>query len=170
MVATPAHPILSDPQWFSKFLATVLAKSVSILGADAPTRTYVSPGTPVPDCGQLTVHFERVRASQRPTQGQQNPMGTHAVVTVADVVITLQRCVQSLTPAGDIPTAETLDEAGRDLGDLAQLLWFGLLAATLDGTLFPTQERPPVLWRDMTQVAPQAGMAGLRATMEVTLA
>lgn len=167
---TPAPPILSDPLWFSKFLGTVLSVAATSLGAAAPSRRYVAAGLPAPDCNQLVVHWDRIRPTQRPTQSQSSPVGTHEIVSVADVMITLHKCVTALTADNQIPDATTLDAEGRAFADSAQAMWFGLLAATIDGTLFPTQQRPPVLWRDMIQLAPQAGLATARATMEVTLA
>lgn len=168
--ATPAPPILSDPHWFSAFLDKVLSVSLALLGPAAPSRAYVSAGPPAPDCGQLTVHWDKLRPTARPTRSQQDPGGTKEIVSVADVVVTLQKCVTALTPEGGIPDAATLTAEGKAIADSVQALWFGLLAATLDGTLFPTQQRPPVLWRDLSQLTPQSGLAGCRATMEVTLA
>lgn len=154
--------------WFSDFLTTVLTKAAALLGDDAPDRRYVSPGTPVADCAQLTVHAERLRPSRTPTTSQSSP--SIEIVTVSDVIVTLYRCVTSLTADSGIPETAVLNADGVAMSDIGAKLWFGLLAATVDGTLFPAIVRPLVLWRDIAQVSPQSGLAGWRATMEVTLA
>lgn len=169
MVVPPAPPPTPGvPPWFSDFLTAVLTKAVEVLGADAPPRQYVSPGTPAPDCGQLTVHAERFRPSKQPTSSQSVP--SIEVVTVCDVIVTYYRCVASLTAESGIPDATVLNADGVAIANAGVKLWFGLLAATVDGTLFPALVRPLVLWRDNAQISPQSGLAGWRATMEVTLA
>lgn len=169
MPLPPAAAFQADPQWFSKLLASVLAKATTILGTNAPSRVYVSAGVPVPDCGQLTVHAERFRPSQSLTRSQSSPAGTQQIASVADVVVTLYRCAQSLTREGDIPTAESLDADGKAMADIGATLWMGLLIATVDRSLFPELVQPEVLWRECVQLSPQAGFAGWKATMEVSL-
>lgn len=169
MPIPPAPPFQADAQWFSKLLAAVLAKAVVILGANAPARSYVSAGVPVPDCGQLTVHAERFRPSQPLTRSQGIPAGTKQIASVADVVVTLYRCAQSLDQEGGIPTASSLDADGRTMGDIGATLWMGLLVATIDRSLFPELVQPEVLWRGQEQLTPQAGLAGWKATLEVSL-
>lgn len=171
MTVPPAPPPTPGaPPWFSEFLKSVLAKSLVILGANAPGRSYVSTGTPIPDCGQLTVHADRFRPSQKLTGSQTDPRGTREIVTVCDVIVTYYRCVTTLMTGGAIPDADVLDADGVALSDIGATLWFGLIGATLDGTLFPALVRPAVLWRDAVQINPQSGLAGWRATMEVTVA
>jgi hypothetical protein len=169
MPTPPAPPFAADPQWFSKLLDAVLAKAVAILGANAPTRAYVAAGTPVPDCGQLTVHAERFRPSQPLTRSQAEPQGVKQIASVADVVVTYYRCASSLSPEGQIPDEATLDADGKAMADIGATLWLGLIGATIDRSLFPALVQPEVLWRDCAQLSPQANLAGWKATLEVSL-
>lgn len=169
MPVPPAPSFLADPQWFSKLLASVLAKAVVVLGPNAPTRAYVAAGTPVPDCGQLTVHAEGFRPSQRLTHTQNEPMGTKQIAHVADVVVTYYRCIAAASAENGMPETATLDSDGKVMADIGATLWIGLLVATIDRSLFPELVQPEVLWREQAQLSPQAGLAGWKATMEVSL-
>lgn len=169
MPTPPAPPFQTDPLWFSKLLGSVLSKAQAILGVNTPSRAYVSAGTPVPDCGQLTVHAERFRPSSPLTRTQSDPRGTKQIAYVADVVVTYYRCVSSLSQEGGIPDQATLDADGRVMADIGAALWLGLILATVDQSLFPELVKPEVLWRDSVQLTPQAGLAGWKATMEVSL-
>lgn len=162
-------PPFVDEHAMSAFLDGILTKAKEILGSDVPPRSFVAAGVPVMDCGQLTVHAEKFRPSQQLTRSQQAPTGTKEIVTVCDVVVTLFRCVTSLTQEAEIPDAVTLDTEGKAQADVGFKLWFGLLAATLDGSLFPAQFRPTVLWRDGVQINPASGLSGWKMTAEVTL-
>lgn len=166
----------TDALWLGAWLDAVLARAAVVLGADAPARRYVSAGEPVPDCDQLTVHVERLRtgagAFNELTRPQVLPKASLLVVTVAEVQITLWRCTGAAIQDGDpprLPTAAALHDAGITMARLGQALWYGLTQESIDGTLWPLQVKPVVLWRAATQVAPQAGIAAWKMTGEVSL-
>ena len=162
----------SDSLWLGEFLAAVLTRAAVVLGADAPPRRYVSAGEPVPDCNQLTVHTSALRpgagAGNELTRPQLLPKASLLVVTVADIQVTLWRCVHGVSDHG-APHAHDLDDDGRTMARLGQALWYGLAAESIDGTLWPLQVKPVVLWRTCAQVAPQAGIAAWKMTGEVSL-
>lgn len=162
----------TDTTWLGDWLEAVLARAASVLGADAPPRRYVSPGEPAPDCDQLTVHAMLLRpgggAAQELTRPEFLPKASLLVVTVAEVQVTLWRCVHAVTETGP-PSAAALNEDGVTMARIGQALWYGLTADSVDGTLWPLQTKPVVLWRAMQQIAPQAGIAAWKMSGEVSL-
>lgn len=162
-------PLLADEQFLSGLLTAVKDKALALLGTEAPPRSFVSAGEPAFDCDQLSVHLARLGPSLHLNSQQSDPRGSKQVATVATIVLTVLKCVSTQSNEGKLPGSVALDSEGRALTDIAQALWFGLLAASQDGTLFPAQVRPAVLFRGIDQFTPQAGLAGLKATWEVSL-
>jgi hypothetical protein len=162
----------TDTAWLGTWLGLVLQRAAFVLGPDAPARRYVSAGEPVPDCDQLTVHVDRLRpgggAAVELTRTQFLPKASLLVVTVAEMQITLWRCVHAVDENG-LPSAAALDSDGITMARLGQALWYGLTAESIDGALWPLQTKPVVLWRAIQQVAPQAGIAAWKMTGEVSL-
>lgn len=164
---------LSDDLWLVTFLQAILDSAAAALADLAPARRFVSPGLPVPDCSQLSVHLVDIRPAQIDTQTQSRPHATKEAVAVADVMVVLYRCVPGLIEgAPSAPSAGALDGEGKAMAQSAQRLLFGLMAAALGGTLVPANvlTHPSVLFRAAEQITPQAGLAGWRMTMEVKLA
>jgi hypothetical protein len=159
----------TNPNWLGQFLEAILAAAVTVLGADAPPRRFVSAGRPVPDCGQLTVNLTAIRSSGQPfTRPAILPQGSLEYTPVATLDVTLYECVAVATERG-APTVASMNADGLRFADLGQRLWYGLIQKTVDGTLFPLQLKPSILWRDMTPIDPQAGFAGWRLPGEISL-
>lgn len=167
----------TDALWLAAWLEAVLSRAAGVLGADAPQRRYVSAGEPAVDCDQLTVHVSNIRTGagsglgNELTRPELLPKASLLVVTVVEVQVTLWRCIPGRIE-GDpprLPTAEALHEGGVIMARLGQALWYGLVEESVDGTLWPLQLKPVVLWRTCTQVAPQAGIAAWKMTGEVSL-
>lgn len=163
----------TDPLWLGDWLEAILQRAVIVLGTDAPDRRYVSPGEPVADCEQLTVHASNIRtgagASNELTRPESLPKASLLVVTVAEIQVTVMRCVHTVTVGGQLPDAHDLDDDGRLMARIGQALWYGLVAESVDGSLWPLQVKPVVLWRTCTQVPPQGGIAAWKMTGEVSL-
>lgn len=174
---TPAIPAVVQPTWFGDFLEQILTKAASFLATPA-TRENVSHGPPSWDCGdQLTVHVDKIRPSGPLTLTQRTPRGSKEVVTVADVVVTLLRCVTGVaenahwaTNPSIIPDPTVLDSEARALANEARALWFGLLGEAIAGTLFKDLFDVSFLFRDCVPIGPNGGLAGWKLTMEVALA
>ncbi len=179
MTTTPAPPGPGvDTLWLGTWLTDVLAAAAAVLGSDAPPRRYVSAGEPVPECNQLTVHISQLRpagggAGVQLTRPTLIPQASLEFVPVAEFQVTLWRCVHATVGDSNgravVPTSADLNADGVMMARLGQALWYGLVQASIDGTLWPLQNKPAVLWRSLAQVAPQAGIAAWKMTGEVSL-
>lgn len=106
-----------------------LGLSTPIVLLGAPDRQYVSPGQPVLDCPQVTVHGSRL--------GEDNELGTTKAaaaqwVNMAEFTVQVVRCItviEGTRSKPKTPAAETLMIDGRQGNADAWVVWMGLHTA-----------------------------------------
>lgn len=109
----------------------------TLLGA--PARRYLSPGKPVPDCDQLTVHVARVAEDATPPTGL--GAGTRQKqdfrVNLVTLVVTLYRCVPKIGSDLKAPKTEAQEAADAQLNADGWALWNTVWNKLRAGTLRP---------------------------------
>lgn len=169
-VTTPAPPVPTSEAWLGEWLTDILDKCAQILGPTAPSRRYVSAGTPAADCNQLTVHADAIYPGGNfPTRPDLIPQASLNFMPIVRLIIILWRCVPTRESEGRAPGADELNAHGLANAHEGQALWYGLVRSTIDGTLWPTQNRPIVLWRECKQLPSQGNLAGWQVTGEISL-
>lgn len=121
----------------------LLAASVAILGPAAPSRQFVSIGTPAYDCDQLTVHCSGfTAAATKPQQAARDVAHRRAILYEATFQVTVLRCFSAaaepslLDPTIELPGAAALQGIASQVYADVWGLWTGLWAQMRAGTLF----------------------------------
>jgi hypothetical protein len=125
----------------------------------APTRQFVTYGTPAADCDQITVHSVPL------TVGSHAPTDS-AVIRINHVtlVATLFRC---FLPAGEIPTAEEQEAMADQTNADRWALWNYPFNKWRAGLLF--EECGVVTNWLLAQLPPSGGMVGTTLSVTVSL-
>ena len=139
--------------------------------AGALGRAYVSPGVPVWDCDQVTVHVGGpVIADTQPTSPAMAPGLRITYVDVLNVVnltATVLRCIPILDEEGAPPPAAELDAAARVVDADLWAIWNHLRHYKATGALFPPTQRE--LFIDAAASIAAGGVGGWQIPIRVTL-
>lgn len=106
----------------------------TVTGAPLPVPALVIPpsgSSVVVDCGDLLI----VRAASV-SSAFQGPPEKCALVMVANLEVTVTRCIPNLTDWGHPATQAELTAAGLSLADDVSTLWYGVAQACQAGTLW----------------------------------
>lgn len=158
-----------QPYAIRDLLVDLLGEAVNAMvttegASDPPERQYVAHGAVAWDCEQLTTHLLRLRPKVLDSRSERC-----AIVHDATVVVTLIRCHPTGTEKKPIPSADDLDEAGRQLAIDGQALWKGLTRAWAEGTWPAGIPCSRVTWGSLEPLAPSGGYAGWRVEASVRL-
>jgi hypothetical protein len=159
--ATDLHLLAQDILGYAAAALNLIPVSDATLDP-APERQYVSPGLPVHDCEQLTVHLtgptEDPAAPEGLTGGAlASGMKRHlGRVNMIGYMITVARCI----PIGDgtPPLVEALELASAQTDADAWALWQGAHAMVRDGQLLDRCQSLAVL--NMVALTPSGGIGG----------
>lgn len=132
--------------------------SVGILLLGAPDRQYVSPGQPVLDCSQVTVHLSRV--------GEDHAIGRDTPpvaqwVNMVEFTVQVTRCItvfEGTKGKPRTPAAETLMVDGRQGNADAWVVWQGLHRARKLGRI--TDLCSNAVIQNGTPITPSGGITG----------
>lgn len=125
----------------------------------APERRFLSPGKPIPDCDQLTVHVARVTEdATRPTG---IAVGTRHKqefrVNLVAFVVTLYRCVPKIGSDLKAPRVDAQEAADAQLNADAWALWNHIWNGLRSGELLP---RCRLVYMDALDALENAGGYG----------
>jgi hypothetical protein len=153
-------------------LLAAVADALAVTNAGAPSRQFVSPGTPAFDCCPfICVHpltlgladtqplFPPLEPSLRPHRNSINLVALHAYTI---------RCVPVPSENGDPPTVAALTAAGKAISQDGWAVWNHLKQAVRDGSLFPGV-LTDVFFDGGVQLDPAGGCGGWLFTVRVQL-
>lgn len=151
-------------------LLDVAAAALTAASRDVPARQFVSasqpPGEPTECAETLAAWPGPLRLPPPPPGGQRGCTSK----TVAELHLTLYRCVPTMQEDGTPPTTAELDASGRGLAVDGWVIWRAILNGWSDGTLFEDIGCQVIdLSRGAVNLPPLGGLAGWDVTVLVTL-
>lgn len=150
--------------------AELLAAAVASL-TDPPGRQYVSPGPVALDCEQLTVHAALIAlADTDPSSPSLQPSrrAVGASVNLVALVITVVRCVPTISESGNPPPVDKLDASAQIVLADGWQLWNGIKQAHRAGSLLPGNCRD-VFIEPCLPITPSGGIGGWQLTVRTNL-
>lgn len=153
----------------SSLLATA-SGALTAAGQSVPVRQFVSasqpPAEPTECAETLAVWSGPLRTVPPPPGGKRGCTSK----TIAELHVTLYRCVPTMQETGTPPIPADLDASGSSLAVDGWVIWRGVLTKWSDGTLFPDLGCEQVdLTRGAVNLPPLGGLAGWDVTVLVTL-
>lgn len=147
--------------------------ALNATAAGAPSRGFVSPGSPAWDCcDQLTVHVSGpAMAPTSPGAGalsDAHRFNLSGYVNLVTLVATILRCVPTVDDDGGFPSPAASDAAAQVILSDLWAVWNHLANAKADGTLFGGTCREMV-WAPAVALNPQGGCGGWEITTVVQL-
>lgn len=138
----------------------------------APTRQFVSPGAPVHDCEQLSVHVPLLLPGATSPGGlDEGERHLHGLMNLPTFVVTLVRCIP--VASGDVgidyraPSAASLSTAAQQLDYDAWALWNHLYWAQSSGLLLSLCDN--VFFDGISAIVPSGGFGGWTAQVRAAL-
>jgi hypothetical protein len=130
----------------------------------APTRYFVSPGTPALDCcPQLTVHVQTL------TEGASAPFppkASRARINRVEMIAQVARCVPIIDPeTGALPSVEDQQFAAEQVNADKWALWNHIYNMINAGLLF--DKCCDVVWGPLRATVPSGGCGGATLTVVV---
>jgi len=127
-------------------------------------RSYIAHGRPAADCDSLVVWTESIAA----TQPNKNVC---SIVSKWTLHVSRFKCVPTMDESGNALPAEDYQESALDLALDGAAIWYGVIEAWIDGTLFDGAIGCTEI--DLTQglsaIEPAGGMGGWDLVIIVTL-
>ena len=168
-MATFAYPD-DELVTLAQSLLDVAAAALTAAGQDVPDRVFISASQPP---AEPTECAETLAAWPGPLRTVPVPplqkRGCTSK-TLAELHVTLYRCVPIMQEDGTPPTVAELDASGKSLAVDGWVIWRAVLRAWSDGTLFDDISCQSIdLSRGMINLPPLGGIAGWDITVLVSL-
>jgi hypothetical protein len=127
-------------------------------------RSYITHGRAVADCDSLVVWTESIVATQ-PNKA------VCSIQSLWTVHVTRFKCVPTIDESGNAEEPEVYQASALDLANEGEAIWYGVIGAWADGTLFDGAIGCAQidLRSGLSAIEPQGGMGGWDLTIVVTL-